>query len=167
MCPRMSDVHLADCRANSWRHIQHIYKCEHLLDGLLAGTLVFSGHCHAYAVLWQRRKTRQYPHASVFVQTNAAIELAFMCLMAFIAIIVSEATPMRKFTPNERADERARAAAVANARTGLMVGALSLGMLTQGTGGRASAHQLLIFKLYPCCSLMYDSRGCRQRIEDK
>jgi hypothetical protein len=32
--------------------------------------------------------------------------MASICLLAFLAIIVSEATPMRKFAPNPRADVR-------------------------------------------------------------
>ena len=62
-----------------------------------------------------------------FSQTNAIIEMAPNAIMAAVAIILSEATPMRKFKVNESADPVARATAVSNARSGVFISLVSIG----------------------------------------
>ena len=51
--------------------------------------------------------------------------MSFVFLLAAVAVILCEATPMRRFKANPRADEHKRTAAVANARMGLAITLLS------------------------------------------
>jgi phosphoglycerol transferase MdoB-like AlkP superfamily enzyme len=59
--------------------------------------------------------------------TNMIIETAAIILLAALAIILCEATPMRNFKPHPQTDETLRTAAGRSARAGLGITILSAG----------------------------------------
>jgi hypothetical protein len=62
-----------------------------------------------------------------YAQVNAIIEIVPIVILGCLAIIVSEATPMRKFKVHPEANKPLRTAAVMNARASIFISVASVG----------------------------------------
>jgi hypothetical protein len=65
-----------------------------------------------------------------YSRINAVVEAVPNVFLALLAVIIGEATPMRKFNPHPGADEKLRDVAVANARASIFISSTSIGSCT-------------------------------------